>query len=345
MAINFTTPNSFTPNTVILSAQVNANFQNVETVFDGIEAGTTTFSQIKMDANPSAALNVATKQYVDNYAAWRRPNLTWISVTQVDVQNNTGTANQTSILFPDGELRSVVENTSSTNVYRRFDITATANFTSGTEDSGLYSGLSEGANWYAIYAVKSQINSANFVLVGTTTLPLQANYSTLNSNFGTSSWVYLGMIANSNGNAATGDIVKFYQTGNFTTFANTSNLINNVYGVRLANATAGSASLTYTYSSGTAIGSGNIPGNVTIGNIALSVGGTGSNTLQIQDAGGNFAFALIPTSSVATFQPVNNVPLVLGFAFSLNLGSTSTWHMLLTGFYDNVLGVGSNPLL
>lgn len=345
MAINYTTPNAFTPSTTILSAQVNANFQNVETVFDGIEAGTTTFAQIKMDANPSAALNVATKQYVDNYAAWKRPNLTWISATQVDVQNNTGTANQTAILFPDGELRSVTENTSSTSVYRRFDMAATANFTSGTEDSGLYSGLTEGANWYAIYAVKSQINSSNFVLVGTTTLPLQANYSTLNSNFGSNSWVYLQTIPNSDGNSATGDIPKFYSTGNYTTLANTSNLINNVYGIRLANAGAGSASLTYTYSSGTAIGSGNIPGNITIGNIALSVGGTGSNTLQVQDAAGAFAYALIPTSSVASFQPINNVPLVLGFRFSLNLGSTSTWHMLLTGFYDNVLGVGSNPLL
>lgn len=343
MAINFTTPNSFSPNDVILSADVNENFQNVETVFDGIEAGTTTFAQIKMDANPSAALNVATKQYVDNYAAWRRPNLTWISVTQVDVENNTGTANQTSVLFPDGELRTVTENTSSTNIYRRFDITATANFTSGTEDSGLYSGLSETTNtWYAIYAVKSQINSSNFVLVGTTTLPLQANFSTLNSNLGSNSWVYLGLIRNGDNSGATGNILDFVQSGNQTLFENSnSGAIDALCGTTLLSSGSTTA-LTYTYSSGT--GTTNIPGNIKIALFICAIwGGTNSRSL-VRDSSDNFDYATWNASGTDGIARIY-AQASKGIKLRNSGGNTFAGDINLGGFIDSVLGVGSNPLL
>jgi hypothetical protein len=48
--------------------------------------------------------------------SYRRPVLKFISVTAVDVENNTQTANETKIIFPDGDVRAVVENTGSTHV-------------------------------------------------------------------------------------------------------------------------------------------------------------------------------------------------------------------------------------
>lgn len=66
MAINYTIANTFTPNTVISSSEVNQNFSDNANTWTGIEAMTKTFSHIKMDADPGTALEVATKQYVDN---------------------------------------------------------------------------------------------------------------------------------------------------------------------------------------------------------------------------------------------------------------------------------------
>lgn len=66
MAINYTVANTFTPNTVISSSEVNQNFTDNANTWTGIEAMTKTFSHIKMDADPGTSLEVATKQYVDN---------------------------------------------------------------------------------------------------------------------------------------------------------------------------------------------------------------------------------------------------------------------------------------
>ena len=177
----------------------------------------------------------------------RRPNLTYISTTAIDVESNTGTANQTSITFPDGNTRSVTEDTAATHKYRRFLITATAEFTSGTEDSGLRNGLTEAAStWYAVYAVKSAINTANFVLVGDTTLPLQANFATLDAAYGSNGWLYLGLIRN-NGSS------------NLTTFVQSGHVVCG-NGIVLASATA--SSVTYTYSAGT--GATDLPGNISV---------------------------------------------------------------------------------
>lgn len=173
--------------------------------------------------------------------SYRRPNLTHQSITTVDVEPNTGTSNQTKIIFPDGNVRTVTEDTSSTNKYRRFDITATAQFTSGTEDSGLRSGISETTNtWYAIYAVKSLIDSTKFVLVGDTTLPTSSNVSTLDGRYGSNSWVYLGTIRNGDNVSATGDIIKFKHVGNACFF---SNIVSGAvsHGIRFANGEIGRA--------------------------------------------------------------------------------------------------------
>lgn len=69
MAINYTISYTFSPSTVISSAQVNQNFQDNANTWTGLEALTKSFSHLKVDNDPASALEVATKQYVDNSVA------------------------------------------------------------------------------------------------------------------------------------------------------------------------------------------------------------------------------------------------------------------------------------
>lgn len=350
MAINLSKPFTFTPNTVILSASVNADFDTLYTLLNALDAGSSSFTQLLVDANPTTALQVATKQYVDQYAAYRRPTLTWISATQVDVENNTGTANQTSIQFSDGQMRTVTENTSSTNQYRRFDITATAEFTTGTEESGLYSGLSEANNtWYALYAVKSQINTANFVLVGDTTFPVQANYATLNSRYAANGWYYLGPIRNGNNAGTVADILAFTQSGNHILFRNeitAANMNVNINvgsaGIRLAT-TASASSLTYSYSSGT--GATDIPPTVRMVDYLLGFGVVNGRLIMSTQSGSQYTIQRGPDGGTDTkVLQMRCRPAVDGMILS-NSAGTLAYDILLNGIYDHVLTQGSNPLL
>ncbi len=252
---------SFTDGSTAYGSQVESEILNIVTVWNNHDSAASNWTSFGLTGNAAigGTLGVTGASTftggVVSLFGYRRPNLVFIGVTAVDVENNTGTANQTTIVFPDGTIRSVTEDTSSTNKYRRFLITAAAEFTSGTEDSGVRSGISEATNtWYAIYAVKSTINTSNFVLAGDTTLPLQANFATLNSRYGTSGWVYLGMIRNGDNDGATGDILKFSQSCGTTRFNNNANSI--ATGVKLA-ATSG-----YTYSAGT--GTADIPNHLAI---------------------------------------------------------------------------------
>ena len=106
MALNFTVSYTFSPNTTISSSQVNTNFSDIAAVFQGLEAETKTLSKLKMDADPTIALEVATKQYVDHYSTWRRPVLQFGSTTTVAVESGLdGTSGDIPILFPDGSMR------------------------------------------------------------------------------------------------------------------------------------------------------------------------------------------------------------------------------------------------
>lgn len=345
MALGLSKDFTFAPNTVISSSEVNTDFDELYNAFAGLEAGTASMSKLPLDADPTSALYAATKQYVDAYAGWKRPVLIWSTVTTVFVEANTGTANQTKIIFPDGNYRSVTEDVSSTNKYRLFDITATAEYTSGTEDSGLRSGISETNNlWYAIYAVKSLINTANFVLVGDTTLPLTANFSTLNGRYGTSSWVYLGMIKNGDNSGATSSILRFKQVGNTTQFINacTSNCGVTLRGTRLAS-TAGATSLKYTYSTGT--GATDIPDHCDSLNYMAYGFAASASRIRAQSTGatmGDF-FAQAGGSQAASIQTLaTNVDDV---TLSDAAGNSLAMDINLVGWIDEVLGVGSNPLI
>lgn len=266
-------------------------------------------------------------------ANYRRPNLTFVSVTTVDIENNTQTSNETTILFPDGSTRSVTENTGSSNKYRRFDITATAEFTSGTEDSGLRSGLSEAVNTrYAIYAVKSTINTANFVLAGDTTFPTQGNASTLNSRYGTNGWVHLGYIFNGNGLGGNSDIVSFTQCGAMTQFNNS--MAGNVLarnGVLMAG-TAGATTVTYTYSAGS--GSTAIPDTINIVNWGFSCGSVTGN-LVVKDSAGAIVFHQSYTAAANSLNVIGAASS--GLQLSNGPASSIAYDVVISSFWDLAL--------
>lgn len=279
------------------------------------------------------------------FASYRRPVLKYINATNVDVESNGDVTHETEILFSDGEIRSVTEDTSSSNKYRRFNITADAEFTSGTEESGLRAALSEATNTsYAVYAVKSLINTANFVLVGDTTLPLVANFATLNAAYGTNGWVYLGMILNGNNSDATGDILEFAQSGNQTLLYNICDSANagiDPAGKRL-NSTAGATSLTYTYAAGT--GQLEIPNHCSKHNLITCVWAASSSRLRARTSAGTRTFWTGAGGSLIACQsfwiyPQEDIKIddVAGNSLALDIH--------LAGWVDDVLGVGSNPLL
>lgn len=343
MALNLSKDYTFAANTTIASAEVNTDYDELYNAFSGLEATTSTFAKLKVDVDPAAALEVATAQYVDKFANYRRPNLVYVSATAVDVFNNTGTANQTRIVFPDGAYRSVTEDTAVTDKYRRFIITATAEFTSGTEESGLYTGLTEATNtWYAIYAVKSTINTANFVLVGTTTLPVQGSVSTLNTNLGTNGWVYLGLIRNGDNAGTTGDILDFEQAGLISYFRNiaTGNS-RDCAGIRVATS-AGATSLTYTFANGT--GAAQIPIIVSGVFYTAVVGTEAVSAGRLQNSAGTKNYL---QASNAHFQFIGTtwVPQNESLKTSSVVGGSVAQDIFASGWMDRVLSAGSNPFI
>lgn len=334
MAISYTVPNTFVALTVAESSKVNANENYTKSIFDQLEAGTASLSQLRIDSNPTAALGVTPKQYVDTYASYRRPVLRFATVTTVSVEAGLlGNGGVVSILFPGNDLRS-----DSTSTRIVFDITRNA-VLSGSAQSGLRTSLSESTNtWYALYAVKVTDSSTNFVIVGDTNLPLQANYSTLNSSFGTNGWVYLGLIRNGDNSGATGDILNFYMAGNQTMFVNSNAPVNYAGSKTGTNLTtsASTTNLNYTYAAGT--GNTNIPNNVLIANVVV---GRESNTSEFTFRFNGEVCRFTPNAgrtAMAAWGPI-------GTSVALNNGSAAACDMWLGGFIDGVLGLGSNPLL
>ncbi len=253
--------------------------------------GTAELYASRIDANTGNAL--PSQQTDTNWeflgtklTGYRRPNLVWNSVTTVDVEAQSGTANTTQVMFPDGSVRTVTENLATTQKYRRFNITLTSEFTTGTESGGLRSGLSEtAATWYSLYAVKSQIDDTKFVIVGDTTLPLAANFATLNSRYTTNGWLYLGMIRNgcgydvssSGGSAALGstaglDIMAFEQAGSRFKFK--------AYSTHLITANGGPGDV-YTVDGSLLLGTGS--GTTGINNVAVWTYTAGVGTRDIPD--------------------------------------------------------------
>lgn len=273
------------------------------------------------------------------YGNYRRPVLKYASATQFDIENNTGTANETRIVFPDGTERSVTEDTSSAHKFRRFDITATATYVSGTEDSGLRSGVSEVDNtWYCIYAIKSQINTSNFILSGDSTIPKQSNIPTLDSRYGENSWVYLGLIRN-NGDF---DITKFTQAGNRTVFRdNSAGGTQKVPGHFIM---TGSAPNTYTISRGT--GNLDFPDQIETVDL-IAAPGDSADTYRLRTQSGVYAAGpnddSVAMGSFTNMFPVPDISLADDIAADFVLGGATLFAVVVLGYTDHVLGPGFNP--
>lgn len=339
MALNFTVSYTFSPGTTISSSQVNTNTTDVASVFQGLEAETKTLAKLKVDIDPTLALEVATKQYVDHYSAWRRPILQWTSVTVVDVQSGlNGTSSAIPIQFPDGTMRTETVSTRTT-----FDITRNAVLVTSGAQSGLTGATSEAINtWYALYAVKVTDSSTLWVTVGSTVLPLQANFATLNTAYGTSGWVYLGLIRNGDNSGSTGDILNFAMVGNRTYFKNTLASTPALTGTLLAT-TAGASTLSWAYASGT--GTAQVPSIVVGGMVIATATARAAAGYGLSNSAGTQNYSTWDGGPIATIQNMW-IQLGGGLLISNNAAATSDgFNFALGGFDDYVLGVGSNPLL
>lgn len=335
MALSFVVSYTFSPSTTISSSQVNTNTSDVAAVFQGLEAETKTLAKLKVDIDPTTALEVATKQYVDHYSTYRRPNLIWGGNSAVNMETGiNGTSGQAQILFPDGSIR-----TDSTTSRINLDTTRVAAL-SGTAQSGIQTSTVSANTWYACYAVKVTDSSTNFVMVADkTNFPIQSKYATLNSNFGTSGWVYLGMMRYGDNSGGTGIVLSFIQTGNRTSFRDACTGQGPAGGgIRLATS-AGATTLTYTYAAGN--GAAQIPDHITIG--TYQTGSAASTAFVVLNAAQNIVYIGSGSATAVNMGRVSDIDLSAGLVTTT--GSSVAMDIYLAGWIDPVLGVGSNPLL
>lgn len=338
MALNFVVSYTFSPGTTISSSQVNTNTSDVAAVFQGLEGLTKSFSALRVDATPTTSTDTAIKSYVDKLNAYRRPVLQFGSVTTVAVESGLdGTSGDIPLLFPDGTLRTETSTTRTT-----FDITRNAVLVTSGAQSGLTGATSEAINtWYALYGCKVTDSSTLWCTVGSTVLPLRANFSTLNTAYGTNGWVYLGLIRNGNNDNTTGDILKFFQSGNITHFTNASTAAGtNMPGTLLAS-NASATTLSYTATSGT--GTTDIPANLALVWYSVqSIGGGAGTTSWKGGSNQDFYFSMPEVNAireaVTYISSVNDSNQVV----STNAGGK---YIYLSGFVDGVLGIGANPIL
>ncbi len=337
MAINYTISYTFSPSTTISSSQVNTNFSDNANVWTGLEAKTKTFAALQLDATPTAAADVVRKDYVDTLFVYRRPVLQYSSGTVVNIETGiNGTSGQARILFPDGTQR-----TDSTSGRINCNLAQVAAL-SGAWQSGVRTGTVSANTWYAIYAVKTTDDTAKFVTVADTVLPLQANFATLNSNFGANGWVYLGVVPYGDNSGATTAVPKFLMAGNRVMFYNactgSASVVNP--GVRLAT-TAGATTLTYTYAAGTALGSAQVPNHLPFGMLTLQQ--QAGLLWNVTDSAAAVTVVLLRAISSTSNCWKLDHPLTLGIIN--NPGTSCAQDVILSAYTDAVLGVGSNPII
>lgn len=275
---------------------------------------------------------------IPNIARYRRPNLVFSGATIISVETGLdGIAGDAVILFSDGNLRT--ETASS-----RYQMTITQNAvfnnaTLGNNQGGLRTGSVVNNTWYCLYAVKCTQFLSNWVLVADTVFPIQANYATLNSNFGINGWVYLGVLPYGDGASVPGAFTSFYQSGNSFVLANNIG-DGRGNGVRLA-VTASAQNLAWVYATGSSIGSAQVPPTLLIGTFLVNTGSNGNWVISPSDIG--FYYEERESQTNERYATVANAVMARGMR-SNNDGATSNT-IYLKGYVDNVLGVGSNPLL
>lgn len=190
-------------------------------------------------------------------ARYRKPKLDYVDANIVTVSTNSPNASETIILMRD-RLCTVIDTTMSLSVAAN----GYASGDTGAAVSGLQNDLTRTANrWYYVYAVQVQFGTDNdgtkAILVATTTSPVQANAATLDTEFGSAKWVYLGVIRNGyNDGVTTNSILPFSYDGygnlRFTTTTETGQ----GQGLRLASSSS-SSDLEYTLTFG--VGASDLP--------------------------------------------------------------------------------------
>jgi hypothetical protein len=281
--------------------------------------------------------------YLPNLFSYRRPVLTYSSGSVVATETGLdGTSGDGVILFSDGSLR-----TDSSTTRIQCTLTQNAVFTNatrGNNQGGLRTGSVASDTWYWFYAVKVTTFATDWVLVADVVAPTQANYSTLNTNFGTNGWVYLGVLPYGDAAGSTNAIPKFRWSGNRVELIHpTTGSANQGTGVRLAT-TSSATSLTWNYATGSTVGT-DVPANVFLGNIAAayttSTNGTSSRAYGSSTSGLKYQNTLNPGTDITV--PVGFMDLSDGIV--LDAGGTINFDIYLTGYVDQVLGIGSNPLI
>lgn len=233
----------------------------------------------------------------------RRPVIAYSSSTQVNVSTNSQTNNTTVIMFPDGDVRSVTENLATSSNFRAFKTNQIAIWNAtGTSRGGLNSGSVSNNSWYAIYAVKvSTSGSRNFVIVGSSINPTSANFSVLNSTFGTNGWAYLGLIRYGNNDNFAAEVLPFVQRSDgFTKFTSTC-VGNTAFGLQgiISTTSASTTSLTYTPTRG--MGALNLPENID-GTFYQAGRANGATAIRLLNASGTQRFVDLQAVTGAQLQ-------------------------------------------
>ena len=339
----------YTAGNVITAAGQNSNENTIVNEINGsldsanIEAGGIENSDIANTTIEIGKLATVVQSSITigvNLATYRRPSLVYNSGTVVNIETALlGTSGQAAIVFPDGTLRR-----DSTSTHIQLNLAQVASLT-GTVQSGVRTGSVASNTWYAVYAVKSQANSTDFVLVADSQTFTTTAYATLNTNFGTNSWVYLGLIRYGDQVSAPTGVCSFVQSGNMTLFNNPVNATGGGTGVMIATATT-ATSVTYTYATGMS-GLGAIP--INIGMAVYGIGkdhdGAGRGMRILNSAGSINYTTQVDTAEVIAAMSRVYVPAGSGILTDeLNSSSGLNWNVYLSGFSDSSLGIGSNPL-
>lgn len=324
------THTDYTAGSVITSAGQNTNENAIVNEFNGninsanIAAGGVATANIAANAVDITKLSTSlqsTFTFVTAGFTYRKPILTYIDGTDVDIEANTQTANQTCIQFAD-ERRCVTENTGSTTKYRRCVIGSNnANWTSGIEQSGT-AGSFTSSSWHYVYVVKSQINTANFIIAVTTNSPT-ADVTNLNTMFAANGWVYLQTVRSD----AAFNILNFVQNKGHTLFQNTVNT--NFVGV-LVSSVASAGSVSWTAAAG--LNGTQLPANIIHMNVLGYSGLTSGNTILYNGNGTHYYSILAGTANGAAAQ----IESPVSEGAELVPSSNSQLSIYLYGVYDGI---------
>ena len=177
---------------------------------------------------------------------YRKPKLVYVDDDIITIEENSTGSGATRIMLRD-RLTQVYDRTMS--------LAVTANgygaLHTGAAVSGIEDGLTRTDNlWYYIYAVEVQYGTQNdgtySILVASVTSPVSSNITTLNTEYGTGKWIYMGCIKNGwNISGSGAKIVPFvYDENGYMRFTQSLN-DNEPLGPRLASHDATATNLTY----------------------------------------------------------------------------------------------------